>query len=68
MKLDLLASMRSRALCDECRRALLAVEMLSAGLLAALDRIYSAFGALLQGVPDQASHREEAPDFHRLFH
>jgi predicted nucleotide-binding protein len=56
---DLLASMRSRALCNECRRALLAVEMLSPGQLSALDKLYSASGALLQGVPDRASTQKK---------
>jgi predicted nucleotide-binding protein len=59
MKLDLLASMRSRALCDECRRALLGVNMLSPGQLSALDKLYSASGALLQGVLDQASTQKK---------
>jgi hypothetical protein len=67
MKCDLLASMRSRALCNECRRALLAVETLSPGQLAALDEIYSRSGALLQGIPDEAT-REEDPDFHRVLY
>src|SRR5688572_4150863 len=44
-KRDLLASMRARALCDECRRALLRVRMLSPAQLSALDGLYSASGA-----------------------
>ena len=56
-KRDLVKSMRIRALCNECRRALLAVKMLSARQLAALDALYSASGALLQNVPDEATAR-----------
>lgn len=56
-KRDLVKSMRARALCNECRRALLSVKMLSAGQLAALDVLYSASGALLQNVPDEATAR-----------
>jgi predicted nucleotide-binding protein len=52
MKRDLLASMRSRALCDECRRALLAVEMLSPGQLSAANKLYAASGSLLSEVSD----------------
>jgi hypothetical protein len=53
-KLDLLASMRSRALCNDCRKALLAVEMLSPSQLSALDKLYSASGAWLEGISDQS--------------
>jgi hypothetical protein len=56
-KKDLLASMRARALCDECRRALLRVKTLSPAQLSALDGLYSASGALLEGVQDDASVR-----------
>src|SRR4029077_15411038 len=55
--------MRARALCNDCRRALLAVEMFSAGQFSALDRLYSASGALLQGVPDEASVEKKARIF-----
>lgn len=46
-KPDLLATMRSRALCDQCRAALLRVPMLSAKQLSALDKLYGASGALV---------------------
>jgi predicted nucleotide-binding protein len=54
-KLDLIKSMRARALCNDCRHSLLAVPMLSAGQFAALDQLYSASGALLQGLRDEMS-------------
>ena len=54
-KRDLLKSMRARALCNDCRRSLLAVEMLSAQQLNALDKLYSASGALVQAVHDQGT-------------
>jgi predicted nucleotide-binding protein with TIR-like domain len=62
-KLDLLNSMRARALCKECRDALLKVKMLSPTQLFALDRLYSASGAMLQGVPDEASTAKKARIF-----
>ena len=52
-KRDLLKSMHKRALCNDCRRSLLRVETLSARQLDALDKLYSASGALTQAVPDQ---------------
>jgi hypothetical protein len=54
-KLDLLKSMRSRALCKECHSALLAVEMFSPRQFFALNELYSASGAWLQGTRDEAS-------------
>lgn len=58
-KPDLLASMRARALCNKCRSDLLKSETLSPGQLSALDKLYSASGALLTGVPDEASTRKK---------
>jgi predicted nucleotide-binding protein len=54
-KRDLLKSMRERALCNDCRRSLLSVETLSPRQLDALDKLYSASGALVQAVPDQGT-------------
>jgi predicted nucleotide-binding protein len=56
-KPDLLATMRSRALCDQCRTALLTVQMLSANQLSALDKLYSASGALIGNVPSSTNTR-----------
>lgn len=58
-KRDLLKSMRARALCNDCRRYLLSVEMLSPRQLDALDKLYSASGALIQAVPDQPSTKKQ---------
>lgn len=63
VKRDLLKSMRTRALCDDCRRSLLSVEMLSARQLDALDKLYSASGALIQGVPE----KEHSAKNYRVF-
>ena len=49
--------MRARALCNACRSALLDVGMFSPNQLAALDKLYSASGAMLQSVPDEATTR-----------
>jgi predicted nucleotide-binding protein len=54
-KRDLLKSMRARALCNDCRRSLLSIEMLSAKQLDALDKLYSASGALIESTPDEGT-------------
>jgi predicted nucleotide-binding protein len=58
-KPDLLKSMRARALCNDCRSALLTVKRFSPGQLDALDKLYSASGAMLQSVPDEATTRRK---------
>jgi hypothetical protein len=62
-KRDLLKSMRARALCNECRRSLLTVEMLSARQLDAVDKLYSASGALVEALPDDGTNARK----HRIF-
>jgi predicted nucleotide-binding protein len=51
---DLIKSMRSDALCDECRRALLRVNRLSPAQLNALDKLYGAAGTILRGATAKA--------------
>lgn len=54
-KPDLIVSMRSRALCDECRASVLNSENLSPRQLAAANKLYEVSGAFLRNGPNDAT-------------
>jgi hypothetical protein len=60
-KEELIDSMRARALCDECRRFILADTALSARQLIAAERMFAACGTLLIDGPDDRDKVDSRP-------
>jgi hypothetical protein len=60
-KRQLLESMRARAVCDDCRRVLLAGNELSPRQLTAAERMFAACGDLIIEHPDDKAHVDMRP-------
>jgi len=60
-KHDIIQSMRARAICDECRRVLLAQPTLSASQFTALEILFAACGDLLSDDPAEGSRLDARP-------